>query len=62
MPHNAKLDDLVRRNRLLMASASHVARDTAWIFRCIATDRAMLRGFLRIGGDLPHPRRRAPSN
>lgn len=35
----AELDDLIRRNRLLMATAAHAARDTVWLLGCLETER-----------------------
>lgn len=42
-PSEAKLDDLIRRNRLLIAEAGFAARDTKWALRCISEQRMRMR-------------------
>jgi hypothetical protein len=37
------VDDLVRSNRLLVAAAAHVRRDTQWACRLVAVERMRLR-------------------
>ena len=34
-PFDPELEDLIRRNRLLIAEATHLACDTAWLICCL---------------------------
>jgi len=54
---SAELDDLVRRNRLLIAKAAHVASDTVWLRECVAM--SAIESCVGTCGDL---RRCSPTN